>query len=90
MHISIGAAILILGVLFLATSRAGLKVLGVLFVVGVVGGYLVLNGYVDDAVRRLDRHDALAQQQECAAKAVEAEHYETETFRKAIRGPNCP
>jgi hypothetical protein len=37
MHISIGAAILILGLLFLATSKAGLKVLGVLFVVGVVG-----------------------------------------------------
>ena len=30
MHISIGAAILILGLLFLATSKAGLKVLGVL------------------------------------------------------------
>jgi hypothetical protein len=38
MHISIGAAILILGFLFLATSKPGLKVLGVLFVVGVVGG----------------------------------------------------
>jgi hypothetical protein len=38
MHISIGAAILILGLLFLATSKAGLKVLGVVALVGVVGG----------------------------------------------------
>jgi hypothetical protein len=42
MHISIGAAILILGLLFLATSKAGLKVLGavlvLLIVVGVFGG----------------------------------------------------
>jgi hypothetical protein len=37
MHISIGAAILILGLLFLATSKAGLKVLGVVALVGVVG-----------------------------------------------------
>jgi hypothetical protein len=90
MHISVGAAILILGLLFLATSKAGLKVLGVVALVAVVGGYLVVNDYVDYAVRRLDRHDALAQQQECAAKAAEAEHYVTEDFRKAIRGPNCP
>ena len=38
MHISIGAAILIIGLLYLATSKAGLKVLGVLALVGVVGG----------------------------------------------------
>ena len=37
MHISVGAAILILGLLFLATSKAGLKVLGVVAVVVVVG-----------------------------------------------------
>lgn len=37
MHIGIGAAILILGLLYLATSKAGLKVLGVLAVVGVFG-----------------------------------------------------
>lgn len=37
MHIGIGAAILILGVLFLATSKAGLKVLAVAVVV-LVGG----------------------------------------------------
>jgi hypothetical protein len=41
MHIGIGAAILILGVLFLATSKAGLKVLGV-----VVVGALGLGAYV--------------------------------------------
>jgi hypothetical protein len=41
MHISIGAAILILGLLFLARSKAGLKVLGVLFV-----GALGLGAYV--------------------------------------------
>jgi hypothetical protein len=38
MHIGIGAAIFILGVLFLATSKAGLKVLGVAVVVIGVGG----------------------------------------------------
>jgi hypothetical protein len=41
MSLAIGAAILILGLLFLATSPAGRKVLGfvfVLIVVGVVGG----------------------------------------------------
>ena len=37
MSISIGAAILILGLLFLATSKAGLKVLGVVALAGVVG-----------------------------------------------------
>jgi hypothetical protein len=37
MHISIGAAILILGLLYLATSKAGLKVLGVVTLVGCVG-----------------------------------------------------
>jgi hypothetical protein len=42
MHISFGAVILILGLLFLATSRAGLKVLGVLFVVGVAGAGALL------------------------------------------------
>ena len=45
MHISIGAAILIIGLLFLATSPAGRKVLGVVAVVvavGVVGvGFLI-------------------------------------------------
>jgi len=42
MHISIGAAILILGLLYLATSKAGLKVLGVLVAVVVVGGGALL------------------------------------------------
>ena len=42
MHISIGAALLILGLMFLATSKAGLKVLGVLAVVVVVGGGALL------------------------------------------------
>ena len=37
MHIGIGAAILILGLLWLATSKAGLKVLAVLAVVAAVG-----------------------------------------------------
>jgi hypothetical protein len=37
MHIGIGSAILILGLLFLATSKAGLKVLGVVALVGCVG-----------------------------------------------------
>jgi hypothetical protein len=45
MHISIGAAILILGVLFLATFPAGRKVLAVVFVLIVVGvggiGYML-------------------------------------------------
>lgn len=41
MHIGIGAAILILGVLFLATSKAGLKVLGVVAVAGLgLGAYV--------------------------------------------------
>ena len=41
MHIGIGAAILILGVLFLATSKAGLKVLGVLGVAALgLGAYV--------------------------------------------------
>jgi hypothetical protein len=46
MHISIGAAILILGLLFLATSPSGRMVLGavfVLIVVGVVGIFALLN-----------------------------------------------
>jgi hypothetical protein len=42
MHITIGAAILILGVLFLATSKAGLKVLGVVVVLALVGGGALL------------------------------------------------
>ena len=42
MHIGIGAATPILGVLFLATSKAGLKVLGVLTLVAVLGGDAVL------------------------------------------------
>lgn len=70
MHISISAAILILSLLFLATSKAGLKVLGVLVVPVGGGGYLALNGYLDDAVRARERHDRLAQQQECAVKAT--------------------
>ncbi len=37
MHIPIGAAILIPGLLFLATSKAGLKVLGYSSPLGVVG-----------------------------------------------------
>ena len=41
MHISIGAAILILGLLFLATSRAGLKVLSVLALFVVAGGVYI-------------------------------------------------
>jgi hypothetical protein len=41
MHIGIGAAILILGVLFLATSKAGLKVLGVAVVAALgLGAYV--------------------------------------------------
>jgi hypothetical protein len=40
-HIGVGAAILIIGLLWLATSKAGLKVLGVLAVlVVIVGGAL--------------------------------------------------
>jgi len=74
MHIAIGAAILILGVLFLVTSKAGLKVLGVLGVLVVGGVYLTLNGYVDGAVQALDRQDRSARQQACAAKAAKVEH----------------
>jgi hypothetical protein len=52
------AAILILGLLFLATSKAGLKVLGVLVVLVVTGvGALLYQ----------DHLTTLAQQQECAA-----------------------
>ncbi len=41
MHISIGAAILILGLLFLATSKAGLKVLGIAAVAALgLGAYV--------------------------------------------------
>jgi uncharacterized membrane protein len=41
MHIPIGAAILILGLLFLATSKAGLKVLGVVAVAALgLGAYV--------------------------------------------------
>ena len=41
MHIGIGAAILIFGVLFLATSKAGLKVLGVVAVAALgLGAYV--------------------------------------------------
>ena len=49
MHIGIGSAILILGLLFLATSKAGLKVLGVVALVGCVGvGFLLYASYQDE------------------------------------------
>ena len=69
MHIPIGAAILILGILFLATSKAGLKVLGVLALVGVVG--------VGALVYREDQDGAGRKQQLCL------KDYKTEAFRSA-------
>ena len=54
MHISIGAVILILGVLFLATSKAGLKVLGVVGVLVVAGGVYIHGVYQrEDAARAI-------------------------------------
>jgi hypothetical protein len=58
MHISIGAAILILGLLFLATSKAGLKVLGVLALVGCVGvGALLYQDHLT-TLANVERHKA--------------------------------
>ena len=65
MHISIGAAILILGVLFLATSKAGLKVLGVLAVVGVAGGGFLFYASNQDEQARFAK---------CVAKKAAAAH----------------
>jgi hypothetical protein len=52
MHISIGAAILILGLLFLATTHAGRMVLLTVALVVGIGGYLALKAYHDEAEER--------------------------------------
>jgi Tfp pilus assembly protein PilO len=71
--ISTGAAILILGLLFLATSKAVLKVLGVLAVIVVVGGGSVVywSEHQDPQI------EAQRRQQVCSKM------YQTEAFRSA-------
>jgi hypothetical protein len=78
MHITIGAALLILGVLFLATSKAGLKVLGVLALVGCVGvGFIFYASNQEDHARFAN----------CVAKKAAAAH----TGQGYIPfDPNCP
>jgi uncharacterized protein HemX len=71
MHISIGAAILILGVLFLATSKAGLKVLGVVAVVGVVGG----GGVLYWGEQQAQQHKAQYAAQKADERAYDAKEY---------------
>jgi hypothetical protein len=77
MHIGIGAAILILGVLWLATSKAGLKVLGVLALIGCVGGA----GFF---------YWAQQDEQKAAVRARQAclESYKTADFKQTCG--NCP
>jgi hypothetical protein len=57
MHISIGAAILILGLLYLATTPAGRKVLGVVFVLIVVGGGGIFAWLVQQENAQADQRD---------------------------------
>jgi hypothetical protein len=66
MHISIGAAILILGLLFLATSPAGRKVLAVVFglaIIAVGGGGFVL--YREGQASRAETERVQAVRQAC-------------------------
>jgi hypothetical protein len=58
MHIGIGAAILILGLLWLATSKAGLKVLAVLAIVVAVGGGGLLYRDHLTTLANVERHKA--------------------------------
>ena len=80
MHIGIGAAILILGLLWLATSKAGLKVLGVLAVLAVVGvGGLLYLGQQND----------LATHQACAAKVAHAAEITAHGGYAPLLEPEC-
>ena len=67
MHITIGAAILILGLLFLATFPAGRKVLLTVVLVGSVGTYAVF------AMMERDRQANVAQYEREMAAAAPAE-----------------
>jgi uncharacterized protein HemX len=71
MHITIGAAILIVGLLWLATSKARLKVLGVLFVVAVVGG----GGFIYWLEQQAQQHEAQYAAQKAEERARNAKEY---------------
>jgi len=67
MHITIGAAILILGLLFLATFPAGRKVLGVVLLLIVIGGVGV--GYVvEQQTKQAQARNAAEAQLPCTSK----------------------
>jgi undecaprenyl pyrophosphate phosphatase UppP len=72
MHIGIGAAILILGLLFLATSKAGLRVLAVLAIVVAVGGVYIY---------RVAEQEEKARTAPDAVKARCEKEYQTKEFR---------